>query len=233
MSSFLSVRRFNLFSFYPSDHMEHGYPTLRSYVQSVLLQADIREQPEKIILLAYPRFLGSAFNPISIFYCYRGDRLTAILYQVRNTFGDMHYYAVAISKSDTQGPDIVYKHSCPKSFHVSPFLDLSGEYHFIARPPTERVSLIIRLTQNSKPVLTASFDGKQQPVTSSSLLKIGFGYFQNAAKILGLIHWEALKLWIKGAKFHKRPAPPTSIVTSMHKQAPTHSKPNISSGRQL
>ncbi|KZL14531.1 DUF1365 domain-containing protein [Pseudovibrio sp. Ad37] len=232
ISHLLSVDRFNLFSFHPSDHMEEGHSSLRDYVEAVLKQAHITAIPEQMRLLAYPRFLGRAFNPISVFYCYSKSRLEAILYQVRNTFGDMHHYAVEIAPSEHQGIEQAYRHSCPKNFHVSPFLEVSGHYHFVARPPTDHVSLIIRLTQNSAPVLTASFQGKQKAATTTRLLKIGLQYFQNSAKILGLIHFEALKLWIKGARFYKRPSPPASIVTGMHKQAPALKKTKIHSGRQ-
>ena len=231
MSLLLSVDRFNLFSFHPTDHMESGHTDLRGYVEEVLKQAKIDTFPDKIQLLAYPRFLGRAFNPISVFYCYSKEKLQAILYQVRNTFGDMHHYAVEINTSEAQGIQPVFRHSCPKNFHVSPFLELSGHYHFIARPPADDVSLIIRLTQESAPVLTASFHGKEQPATTARLLAIGLRYFQNSAKILGLIHYEALKLWIKGAKFYKRPPPPASIVTGMHKQGPALKKIKANSGR--
>ncbi|GHB29862.1 DUF1365 domain-containing protein [Pseudovibrio japonicus] len=220
MSPLLSVDRFNLFSFYPTDHMKSGHTSLRGYVEDMLQQAQITDVPEQIRLLAYPRFMGSAFNPISVFYCYSKNRLEAILYQVRNTFGDMHHYAIKITPSQSMGTQQVFRHACPKNLHVSPFIDLSGQYNFVVRPPTDHVSLIIRLTQGNAPVLTASFQGKQKQATTGRLLKLALQYFQVSAKVLGLIHFEALKLWIKGARFYKRPPPPADIVTSMHTICP-------------
>ncbi|KZL17999.1 hypothetical protein PsAD2_02732 [Pseudovibrio axinellae] len=232
LSPFLSVSRFNLFSFYPADHIQGGYLSLRSFIENTLKQARIDTVPERIVLLAFPRFLGKVFNPISVFYCYSKGCLKAIVYQVRNTFGDMHHYAVEILSSENQSMTHAYRHSCPKKLHVSPFLEVTGHYDFVARPPSNCVSLLIRLTQDNRPQLTARFQGTRKQPTTSRLLLIALRYFQSSAKVLGLIHFEALKLWLKGAKVYKRPPPPASIVTSMNATASVIKDPIKTAGKR-
>lgn len=219
-SRFFSVNRANLFSFYESDHMESGFADLPTYINSLCQQAGITTKPARITLTTFPRFLGHAFNPISIFCCFdKNDALTAIVYQVNNTFGDRHHYVV-----ETKAKSDMYRHDCAKTFHVSPFMAIEGKYHFTLKPPSDNLSLLIRYTSNDKPKLTARFDGKRlEKVNNWSLLHLAFGQMQSGLKILGAIHYEAAKLWFKGATFHKRPEPPVNPVTTMP-------KPDIANG---
>lgn len=212
---FFSASRFNLFSIYPEDYMEQGFATLKAYVHHLLKKAEITAEPDQITLLTYPRFLGRAFNPISVFYCYSKGALSAIVYQVNNTFGQRHHYAVAVSPTPGANKQAAYRHTCEKVFYVSPFIEVSGAYQFAVRPPQDTVSLVIRLMQEGAPKLTATFSGKQQKTSSAKLLTLGLRYAQHAAKVLGLIHWEALKLWIKGAPFIKRPPLPKHNTTGI------------------
>ena len=212
---FFSASRFNLFSIYVEDYMEKGFTSLTAYIHHLLQQAEIPIKPDQITLLTYPRFLGRAFNPLSVFYCYSKGALSAIVYQVNNTFGQRHHYAVAVSGPGSSSKKQNYKHCCPKVFYVSPFIEVSGAYQFTVRPPQETVSLIIRLMQENTPKLTATFLGKRHQTSPLNLLSLGLRYFQHSAKVLGLIHYEALKLWIKGAPFIKRPPPPKQNTTGI------------------
>lgn len=213
-TSFFSFNGFNLFSLHEKDHMDEGYEDLQIFVLDMLRQSglfDIEQAlPCRIEMLAYPRFLGRAFNPLTIFFCYdHDDGLDAILYQVRNTFGERHHYAFRVEGSETA----TYKHSCSKGFYVSPFIEMDCRYHFKVREPSEDVSIVIHQTQHDEPLLTAAFQGKLRKAGRWSMLSLGLTYFQSGWKILAAIHWEALKLWLKGAVYQKRPRAPSSPVS--------------------
>ena len=134
----LSIDRFNLFSIRQSD-FGAGTPTgLRDWVAAQCAAAGIPADGA-IRLLAMPRVLGHAFNPLSVFFCYRADGgLAATLYEVRNTFGQRHSYLIPAPSGTT-----MIRQSCRKVFYVSPFMPMEMEYRFRVVPPGPRVSVVI------------------------------------------------------------------------------------------
>ncbi|MCV6576839.1 MAG: DUF1365 domain-containing protein [Cohaesibacter sp.] len=226
---FFSFNRFNLFSLHESDHMEKGYETLQIFVEDMLRQGGAlhvdEPAPARIDMLAYPRFLGKAFNPLTIFFCYDAkEQPIAILYQVRNTFGQRHHYAIRLSHTEQQQNR--WHHSCEKTFHVSPFIDMECDYHFDITLPQDKMRVTIRQTKKGTPLLTASFSGKQSALSGFTLLSLAAQYCQGGWKILSAIHWEALKLWVKGAKFHKSPPLPARPVTPAYEASTPQILPN-------
>ncbi|WP_350333606.1 DUF1365 domain-containing protein [Coralliovum pocilloporae] len=212
ISPLFSVNRRNLFSFMEADHMDQGHADLRAYVDALLSEVQGLDRPHRIMVLAYPRFLGHTFNPLTVFFCHDdADRLTAVLYQVSNTFGQRHHYLHRVD-----GADEVLNHSCDKNFYVSPFIEMDCTYHFTLRPPNaERVSILIRQFNQGGKVLTAAFKGRHVPLRTGKLIGLAFRYVQSGYKILAAIHWEALKLWLKGARLVHRPDPPSTPLTDM------------------
>lgn len=209
-----SFNRFNLFSVYEKDHMDEGYTDLQMFVWDMLLQSSLfttaDQRPTRIEMLAFPRFLGRAFNPISVFFCYgENEDLKAVLYQVRNTFGERHHYAFKIAEGEAS----IHQHSCDKQFYVSPFIEMDCTYDFRLSVPGEKASIVINQTQNQKPLLTASFLGENQPINRRTMIALAVSLFQSGWKILAAIHWEALKLWCKGAIYQRRPVPPVDPVS--------------------
>lgn len=215
---FFSVNGFNLFSLYEKDHMDEGYGDLRLFVLDMLRQSglydDSEAMPYRIKMLAYPRLFGRAFNPLTVFFCYDDQqRLAAILYQVRNTFGERHHYAFRIDAFGAhEGP--IHKHSCSKHFYVSPFIGMDCRYNFKVREPGEDVSIVIHQTQDDQPLLTAAFQGKSRTTGRAAMLGLALSSFQSGWKILAAIHWEALKLWLKGAVYQRRPVAPSNPVST-------------------
>lgn len=220
-SPLFSVNRFNLFSFHEKDHMDAGHETAEAFVKSCLLKSGQFNKNEalpcKIAILAFPRFLGHAFNPLSIFFCCDEDyRLQAILYQVRNTFGQRHHYLYRVGNEDqTSDTQKRLCHGGDKQFYVSPFLDMDGHYEFVMRLPDETANYQITMSGNQPASLTASFVAKKEPLSTTNLLRLAGRLWQGGWKILAAIHVEALKLWVKGARFHKRPPLPAQPVTSL------------------
>jgi uncharacterized protein len=205
-----SIGRFNLFSFHPRDHGDGG-ADLRAHVQRQLARGGIADRGGPVRLLCYPRVLGYVFNPLSTYFCHGADgRLTAILYEVNNTFGDRHSYVIPVAP-DSEVPIV---QSCAKALHVSPFLGLDMVYRFSVLPPGDELALAVAAQDATGPVLTASFSGRHMPLTDAMLARLFLRYPLMTVKVIAGIHWEALRLWRKGVPFHRRPVPPSEPVTA-------------------
>ncbi|MBX3578087.1 MAG: DUF1365 domain-containing protein [Rhizobiaceae bacterium] len=207
MSRLLSVGRPNLASFHESDHVERPGETLRGFADRLLAEAGVSVRADRVLLLAYPRLFGYVFNPISVYFCYGADsRLLAMIYAVRNTFGERHAYVAPIAPGDL-GPAGV-RQTRTKIFHVSPFIDMGARYHFRILPPGRAVRLRIHETEAGEPLLAATFVGEATELATGSMALCLLRFPLMTWKIMAGIHWEALKLWLKGARFRKSPPPP-------------------------
>lgn len=206
MSVLLSVNRANLASFHEADHVEQPGESIRAYADRLLAQAGVA-RPARIMLLCYPRILGYVFNPISVYFAYDAeDRLVALIYAVRNTFGERHVYVAPLADGDTSPAGVRQERS--KRLHVSPFVGMDARYHFRLMPPGRVVRLRIHETENGEPLLSASFVGSMRRLTNRSLAANLLKFPLLTWKIMAGIHWEALKLWLKGARFHASPPAP-------------------------
>jgi DUF1365 family protein len=188
-----SLNRFNLVSLVTADFGPRDGTSIAAFIREKAAAAGAGEIA-RIRMLAYPRLLGFAFNPITVYYCDDAAGVTRFLaYEVSNTFGEHHFYQAAI---DCQTPEI--HHEAKKVFFVSPFNTLEGDYRFSVRPPKEQVFVGITLSTAEGGVLTAYFQGDRRPLTDSTLLKLLLAYPFMTAKVVMGIHWEALLLWLKG-----------------------------------
>lgn len=204
-----SHNRFNLFSFHDRDHGGSDGAALRPYVEASLARAGIALEGGAICLLCFPRMLGYVFNPLSIYFCHHRDgALRAILYEVRNTFGEMHSYLIPVS-----GAPAVVRQSCEKEFYVSPFMAMDCRYEFRLAVPDERLAVTIRQTDREGPILHASLEGRRVKLGDRTLLRAFLRYPLMTLKVIAGIHWEAAKLWRKGLRPLPRPAPPRDALT--------------------
>jgi len=208
MSRFFAVNRAAPVSFHEADHLEKGSdaPSLRAYADKLVADAGL-PRPASVQLLCYPRILGYVFNPLSVYYC-RGEdgELSALIYEVRNTFGERHTYVCPVEDGQLSAAGLRQERT--KIFYVSPFIDLGARYHFRMLPPGDTVRMRILETENGKPLLSATFSGEAKALTSANLLALLARLPFMTMKVVVGIHWEALKLWLKGAKFHSRGKPP-------------------------
>lgn len=200
-----SHNRFNLVSFHDRDH-GRGDGSLRAWAEGLLAAGGVGLEGGRIRLLCLPRILGFGFNPIALWYCeHRDGSLRAIIAEVRNTFGEKHCYLLAAG-----GLPMGYEgsHEKDKCFHVSPFMDLVGRYRFRFGEPGENVRVLIHETREGAPLLDATLAGQREALTDGALLRHALRMPWMTLKVVAGIHWEALKLWLRGAKFHTKPPPP-------------------------
>lgn len=209
-SPLFSIGRFNLVSFNPSDHGARDGSNLRDWANARFAEAGVALDGGAVRLATFPRVCGYSFAPISLWRGYgpSGD-LRGIIHEVHNTFGQSHAYVAAIETSAHQRS----RHIAPKRFHVSPFLDVSGQYRFTLKSSDEKLKLIIENMSGAQPLHTASLLARRVPATTSKLIRhFGLRPF-SALGVTAAIHWRALWIWLRGAGYRHRPALPEEAST--------------------
>jgi DUF1365 family protein len=197
------VNRRALYSFHEADHGPRDGSSLRDHAQRCAAEHGIDLAGGRVLLLCYPRLLGYAFNPLSVYFCYQaGRQLALVIYEVRNTFGEIHAYVLPVNGSDT-GPAGIRQEQ-DKRFYVSPFIEMETRYRFRLVAPQEHVKLRILETDSEGPLLSATFNGRRRGLTTKELLRSFFSLPAVTLKIIAAIHWEALRLWLKGVQLVPR-----------------------------
>jgi DUF1365 family protein len=204
-----SHNRFNLFSVYDRDHGDGSATPLRTQVETQLAASGDGGASGAIRLFTMPRILGYAFNPLSVYFCYRTDgSLRAICYEVHNTFRQRHSYFIRV---ESNAQPILQ--DCEKAFYVSPFMDMEMHYAFEVEAPDERVGVTIDASAKGKPVLHAQLVGRRSDFNDKTLLRLFCAIPLVTFKVILAIHWQALRLSIKGMRLRRRPVPPGHAVT--------------------
>ena len=165
-----------------------------------------------IRLLTMPRILGRSFNPLTVYFCHQPDgSLSAVLYEVSNTFGERHSYLIPTPQGAANAA--ILRQACDKVFYVSPFMDMDLSYGFRILRPEDRTMVAVDVSDADGVVLSASFHGVRQPLSDRSLLKAWITHPWMTLGVFAAIHVEALKIWLKGGKIRVRPALPPRTVT--------------------
>lgn len=194
-SVIFSRNRFNVVSFYDSDHGDRGGGELRPWLAEVLRAAGVGSANGRILLLAMPRVFGYVFNPLSVFYCFDElGGLRAIVCEVKNTFGEQHCYVLHADDGVMAFP---VRASRVKEFYVSPFMATDGRYEFRFSAPKDSLSIGIKHINGSGVQLVAVQRGDAEPLTTPNLLKALCRTPLVTFKVTLMIHWQALRLWSK------------------------------------
>jgi DUF1365 family protein len=195
-----SHNRFNLFALHETDQGDGSATPLRVQAERRLSEAGIDIASGPIRLLCMPRTLGYSFNPISIYFCHRPcGELAAIIYEVHNTFGERHSYVCSVKPKVDE-----IRQNSRKVFYVSPFMDMDLAYDFRLSAPAERVALGINASKGGQRVLHACLAAARRELTDGALLTLFFSIPLITAKVTLAIHWEALRLWLKGMRLRSR-----------------------------
>jgi DUF1365 family protein len=206
-----SLDRFNLFSIRAGDYRT-GPLAARQAVAAALAEFGVTEADGQIELITMPRVLGFAFNPVSFWLCHDRDKnLRAVIATVNNTFGERHRYLCChADHRPIRGDDWL---EAKKIFHVSPFLAVEGTYRFRFDCPPDKVAIWINHHDAEGLLLSTSLIGKTEPLTSARLLFYFFRYPLVTLKVVALIHYQAVKLFLKGMRHYRKPAPPLSEIS--------------------
>lgn len=197
-----SHNRFNLFSIDDRDHVDLGKAGgIRENLTAWLAGQGI-EYPEDatIRLVTFPRVLGYGFNPVSFYYIHSasGEPLAAVA-EVVNTFREMKLYLV--DSADNEG---LWHRRTAKNFYVSPFSDPGDEFDFALGPAVDPWRVNIDDYSSGERMLLSAVRGERQELTSPRLFWYAIKYPMLSVKIMGLIHWQALLLWIRRVPFFRK-----------------------------
>lgn len=200
---FFSYNRANLVSFHDRDHGPRDGSSLREWLRQLLSVHGIEGGCATVLLLSMPRIFGYAFNPLSIYYCFDDEQqLRAVVCEVKNTFGEQHCYVLheknrPMSYPVTQNDD--------KTFHVSPFMPIEGRYAFRLSAPAETLSVCIKHLTDSGTQLVAVQRGSAEACTALNLARAVLHTPFMTLKVICMIHWRALLIWLAGAPLYKKP----------------------------
>ena len=208
-----SRNRFNLLSFVDADHGDGSAP-LVGWIDALLKKEGVHDADGEIWLQAMPRVLGFVFNPVSFYFCHRRDGgLRAVLCDVRNTFGERHFYLLDTGWEIDYGSELTAR----KVFHVSPFCKVEGRYRFrfmrVMRGAREQTLACIDYDDADGPLLQTSVSGRSAMITSASVARAFFCFPLMTFGVVLRIHLQALRLWLKRVPFFSKPVVPEQKVT--------------------
>jgi DUF1365 family protein len=189
----LSVNRRGVFSLRDSDHFAGDATPLKDAVIREAGDASI----ERVLVLTQLRVFGFVFNPVSFYWCYRADgSLICMVAELNNTFGERLPEVL-------RGAELVYEHD--KRLHVSPFMGLDQRYRYTFSEPGERLFARIEVHEDGGMPLQAVLSGRRRELTQASLVRFLARYPLMPVQVVALIHWQALRLFLKRVPFHRKP----------------------------
>lgn len=182
------------FSFHDADHGAGDGTPFSDWLTAALTRAGLVQQQWRFSVLCMPRMLGYVFNPISVIWCRSDDgTLLAMVYEVNNTFGERVAYVIPV-EHDRE----VLHQRCDKSLFVSPFFPVSGHYEFKVRRPDTRLDIVIDYHDGGEHQMRAAVSAKRQAFGAASFANLAWRQPLATIAVIVGIHYEALRLWMKG-----------------------------------
>lgn len=211
-----SIDCFNLLSYYHRDHGARDGSNAAQWARVLLAQFGKDGDVSHLVLITLPRIVGYVFNPVSFWLGFNAQgELRAAIAEVNNTFKETHSYVLAKADGSAIGSDDWLVTS--KDFHVSPFLPVEGSYRFRIAPRDNKLGIWIdHYNANGELTLLTSLVGKMQPLTRATLWKAFFAVPLVTVKVIGLIHFEAIRLLAKKIRYINKPPQKEHRVTHGH-----------------
>ena len=209
----LKLDRPGLVSFRRADHGGRDGGDLKTWLREILAGHGLEEVCDGgVTLMTMPRMLGCLFNPVSFWFCRdRAGALRAVLCEVNNTFGESHCYLVHHDDRRPIAPNAWLDGR--KVFHVSPFLPVEGDYRFRFRLDAGIAHVDVNYHDAQGLMLATSVGGRREPLTDGAVLRRFLGNPAMTVGVMVRIHWQALQLWRKRARFYRKPVPPSQLVS--------------------
>jgi DUF1365 family protein len=187
-----------LVRFEARDHLGDPARGIRANLEAFLATEGVDLHGGRVLMLAMPRVLGTCFNPISVFWCYRPDStLECVVAEVHNTYGDRHAYLLR--------PDEGGRAEVDKELYVSPFNDVSGRYRLTLPEPGPRLRLQVVLERDGHQPFTASVRGRALPSTTRTVLRLALTQPLEPLAVSARIRWHGIRLWLRRLPVQPRP----------------------------
>jgi uncharacterized protein len=205
VSPFAGYNRWNWTSYSERDHFGDPRQTLRERVAQDAANHGIALPEGPIFLLTHLRYLGYVFNPVSFYYCYnRMGNLELMMAEVNSTFGESHNYW--LTTSNQRPCDAAKRYTTAKQMHVSPFMDMRLNYDWIFTEPGDRLVAHMNTLSGGKPFFDATLQLERRPWERRELHRVLAAYPLMTLRVIGAIHWQALRLWLKQVPVFTHPA---------------------------
>lgn len=205
-----SHNRFNLTAFDDRDHMGPTRESVRTKLERWLRERGVETEIAGLSLLTHLRVFGHVFNPVSFFFCRdEDDVLRHVVAEVNNTFGETYCYLLSADEDLARQEE-------DKVFHVSPFQPVDGSYRFRITAPGPRMTAHIDVVRDGERVFDTTLSSTRKALTGSSLVKTVVRHPHTGIRTLALIHYQALRLWLKRAPFFTKPDPPVGAWRTRH-----------------
>lgn len=208
--------RWNLMSFHDGDHAAGTDEPVGAHVRGALREAGLERFGSNVQLVCYPRLLGYVFNPLSVYFARDpSGRLGAVVYEVTNTLAERRSYVIPVAETDG-GDERIVTQRCAKQLYVSPFTTMDGaSYGFHVVPPGERLVIGVDLREQGRPVLKTHFRGERLALSDRAIAGLMLRYPLMTLKVIGAIHVEAARLWLKGVPVQAYAPSPSYAVTTV------------------
>jgi uncharacterized protein len=205
VSPFSAYNGWNWTAYDERDHFGDRRRPLRERLQSDAARHGVSLPAGRIFLLTHLRYLGYVFNPVSFYYCYdAAGQLELMMAEVNNTFGESYnYWLHAPNEQESQ---TAKRYHTAKHMHVSPFMDMSLAYDWIFTAPSDRLVAHMNTRSQGEAFFDATLELERRPWERRELHRVLASYPLMTLGVIGAIHWEALKLWLKGTPVFTHPA---------------------------
>jgi len=207
VSRLASYNRWNWASYNERDHFGDPQKPLRQRLAEDAARNSLDLPDGKIFLLTHLRYLGYNFNPVSFFYCHdSAGELHMVMAEVKNTFGEtQNYWLSRVCQFGHSDHAVSYEFS--KTFHVSPFLGMDCDYRWTFTLPGESLTVQTNVDENNQPVFDGTLNLIRRPWTAEWLRHALVRFPWVTAKTIAAIHFEAVRLYLKGVPVVHHPGP--------------------------
>ncbi|HIV71839.1 MAG TPA: DUF1365 domain-containing protein [Candidatus Aquabacterium excrementipullorum] len=201
-----SVGRRNLAEFRRGDYLGPPQQALADAVRDRVAQATGHRPAGPIRLLTHLRYAGYVFNPVSFYFCFApdGHTLQAIVAEITNTpWKERHSYVLPVESAEHHGRALHWRFA--KDFHVSPFMAMQCDYDWRFTPPGDDLRVHMAVLHGGEPEFDATLHLQRHALDAASLRRVLWRYPLMTAQVIGAIHWQALRLWLKRTPVHDHP----------------------------
>lgn len=201
-----SARRPALARFRRDDHLGPPEQPLAHSVRELVHQRLGRRPAGPVRLLTHLRYFGYCFNPVSVYFCHDADgALDALVLEVNNTpWRERHCYVLDATAAERRGGTLLLDFD--KAFHVSPFMPMDMRYHWRFRVPGDRLVIGMRALHEGRRVFDAQLLMHRRPLERKRLVLTLLRQPAMTLKVIALIHYQALRLWLKRVPLFTHPA---------------------------
>jgi DUF1365 family protein len=204
---FFSYNKFNLFSFRTAEHLQlppenpDRTKTTKEHIITFLRQNGFEFRDHKIMLLTNLNILGYNFNPVSFYFIFdKNDNPACAIAEVGNTFREMKPYFLGRNFLTGNQFNLVTE----KYFYVSPFIDHDASFDFKLEVPGNKLNIRIDDRKDGERFFVSTLTGTKKQLTNGKLIMYFLRFPFLTLRIITLIHWNALLLWLKKITYHKK-----------------------------